>query len=358
MELGELQENYVVPTLQNLLGAKYVSVKPLSGMTALLIGLAGLVPSGSTILILSPELGGHFCTEHIARRLGLEIRHIPFSHSVQLDVESLKNIIQEVNPSLVYWDQSNVLFPESPKEISKIIKGINSEIILYYDVSHLLGFVISGIFENPLNCGFDIIGGSTHKSFPGPQKGLIATNSVDYFSKIQEYADIFISHPQMAHLVSLALTLNHYENSSLKDEIANSVIIARKFGQYCSDHGLDVFGSDRHYTNTHQLWVRLPDVSIPALANRLTASGIYTNCFENFAPVGGKCCRLGFNEIARFGISDDDLKQISYYFACAINASETSEFLSQKVSEIREKYHLESFELFNENVKKMILCLQ
>ena len=357
IELGELQEKYVEPRLSALLDAKYISLKPLSGMTALLIGLAGLVKQDASILILSAESGGHFSTEHIGRRLGLKIHHVPVDSELQLDIEALKRVIHEINPALVYWDQSNVIFPDNPKAIADTIKGINKDIILYYDVSHLLGFVMSGLFENPLRNGFDMIGGSTHKSFPGPQKGFIATNNAAYFNSIQECADVFISHPQMAHLVSLAITLEHYERHSLKEEISNSVMLARKFGEYCTDNGLRVVGAEKGYTNTHQLWIHLPDVPVSGIAARLTESGIYTNCFERFAPVRGKCCRLGFNEIARLNISDDDLKQLSHYMTSAINATESPAVIAEKICRMRKSYRSKSFELFDDHTQNMIYAV-
>lgn len=349
IELGELEKKYVIPRLNELLDSQYISLKPLSGMTALLIGLAGLVEHGSSIIILSPELGGHPSTQHIGIRLGIDIHYVPTNQEDNsLNWDELINLIKRVKPTLIYWDQGHVLFPDDPAKISRIVRAINDNIILYYDVSHLLGFILNGMFPSPLKCGFDIIGGSTHKSFPGPQKGFIATNNIQYFHDIQKYSDIFISHPQMANLVSLAIVLSDFDKGLIKEEITNSVKMAKYFGQCCVENGLNVFRAKDGCTETHQLWICLPiHLSVPDLSRRLIESGLFTNCFQYFKPTKGNCCRLGFNEMARLNVSDDDLRLISYYFSCAVKQTENPEYLFEKIRFIRSKYHHGSCEIFN-----------
>jgi glycine hydroxymethyltransferase len=42
-----------------------------------------------------------------------------------------------------------------------------------YDGSHVLGLIAGGQFQDPFAEGADILLGSTHKTLPGPQGGMI-----------------------------------------------------------------------------------------------------------------------------------------------------------------------------------------
>ena len=43
-----------------------------------------------------------------------------------------------------------------------------------YDGAHVLGLIAGGVFQDPLREGADIMTGSSHKTFPGPQGGFLA----------------------------------------------------------------------------------------------------------------------------------------------------------------------------------------
>ena len=72
-----------------LVGAKYVSVRPIAGLSAMTVALAGLVRPGETIATISPENGGHNLTVRIARRLGLRLVYLPYRPGeIGMDLEA------------------------------------------------------------------------------------------------------------------------------------------------------------------------------------------------------------------------------------------------------------------------------
>ena len=44
---------------------------------------------------------------------------------------------------------------------------------------HVLGLIAGGEFQDPLREGADVMTGSSHKTFPGPQGGFVLSDSDD-----------------------------------------------------------------------------------------------------------------------------------------------------------------------------------
>ena len=48
-----------------------------------------------------------------------------------------------------------------------------------YDAAHVLGLIGSGYFQDPLREGAHVMTGSTHKTLPGPQHGILLSDEKD-----------------------------------------------------------------------------------------------------------------------------------------------------------------------------------
>src|SRR5437764_10186271 len=73
--------------------------------------------------------------------------------------------------------KSLFLFPEPVSEVAAFCK--TKDIPLLYDGAHVLGLIAGGQFQDPLHEGATWLTGSTHKTFPGPQRGVIISNLED-----------------------------------------------------------------------------------------------------------------------------------------------------------------------------------
>ena len=63
---------------------------------------------------------------------------------------------------------------EPVRFVCDVIADWDPKPIVMYDMAHVLG--LYGAFQTPLAEGADVITGSTHKTFFGPQRGVIAGN--------------------------------------------------------------------------------------------------------------------------------------------------------------------------------------
>ncbi len=79
--------------------------------------------------------------------------------------------VEKTSPNIVILGKSLFLFPEPVKQIAEVCRVKN--IPLLYDGAHVLGLILGGQFQNPFEEGEHFINRSTHKTFPGPQRGVI-----------------------------------------------------------------------------------------------------------------------------------------------------------------------------------------
>ena len=97
-----------------------------------------------------------------------------------IDVEAAKTLIVEGRPDLVVFGRSVIIHVEPVREIAAFIHAEfgadNPERpLVMYDGAHVLG-LLGEHFQDPLAEGADVVTGSTHKTFFGPQRGVILTN--------------------------------------------------------------------------------------------------------------------------------------------------------------------------------------
>ena len=79
-----------------------------------------------------------------------------------------------MKPELVIFGKSMFLYQEPVKFVYDITSKMDPRPILMFDMAHVLG--LYGSFQAPFAEGADVVTGSTHKTFFGPQRGVVAGN--------------------------------------------------------------------------------------------------------------------------------------------------------------------------------------
>jgi aminomethyltransferase len=260
--------------------------------------------------------------------------------SYQIDLLKTKELIEEQRPELIVLGKSMVIYKEPLREIADMIANMNPKPILLYDMAHVLG-LIGPCFQEPFKEGADIITGSTHKTFFGPQRGVIASN----MSEGTEYEDLWesivrrvfpgsVSNHHLGTLVGLLLAA--YEINAFKLDYQKSVIAnAKAFARFLKEQGLMVEGDPRlGYTETHQVIVRVGYGKGPMVAERLEENNIivnYQGAPDDEAFTTASCLRMGVQEMTRFGMKEEDFAQLAEYMSQVIlhhrpAAKEVSQF--------------------------------
>ena len=93
----------------------------------------------------------------------------------KIDVEETKKLIDQYRPELIIFGKSMVLHKEPVAAIRQFVDEQSISTTIMYDMAHVLGLV-GKYFQRPFEEGADIVTGSTHKTFFGPQRGVIGVN--------------------------------------------------------------------------------------------------------------------------------------------------------------------------------------
>ena len=300
--------------IRHLFGANYVNARPISGLNCMTVVLAALGKVGDTVYVMDPCAGGHGATGFVAGRLGMAVKYLKFDCSrLDFDLDGIAADFEATPPDLVYIDLSTILFPPSLRELVALCPGSR----VYYDCSHVLGLMLDTTFFSPLKEGCAVAGGSTHKTFPGPQRGVILMQEEALAKAVERYSDSFISNHHLGSLLALCITaIEMLEfGAALSIQMRSN---ARALGSELMDQGLPVETRNGITSGVHQVWLR-PDLfgvdSHEATAQLLSA-GIVANCARiPHAPRCGKGLRFGTSEVTRLGLREAEMGELARLIA-------------------------------------------
>ena len=149
-----------------------------------------------------------------------------------MDVEETKKLIERYRPELIIFGKSMVLHKEPVAAIRQFVDEQKIPTTIMYDMAHVLG-LIGDHFQNPFAEGAEIVTGSTHKTFFGPQRGVIGVNYKEEDLKYGLWKTIetrtFPGSVSNHHLgTQVGMLMAAYEMNQFKDEYQKAVIQQRQ----------------------------------------------------------------------------------------------------------------------------------
>jgi glycine hydroxymethyltransferase len=338
--VGRIQTEILVPLLQRLGQAHYVDVHANSGLSGMMLILMTFARSGSSMISIPQRFGGHPDTRFIGARLGVECHDLPFSDWMTVDLDVLSALVARKQPCLVYLDQATALSTLDWKAIVTTIRGASSTPVhVHVDTSHVNALVWGGQLPNPLSCGADTYGGSTHKTFPGPHKSVLFTNDASIYERLTLTAVNTISHHHMASIIALTISLVEFDMCGGRSYAAQILRNAIAFAAALAGKGFDVQGRAPNYTGTHQVWMSAPpEWTAHDLASRLFEVGVVVNPYSPLPSLGGLGIRMGVNEVTRLGLAEPDMTRLSNFFAAARLETTSLSSLAEEIAGFRSHF--------------------
>jgi len=262
----------------------------------------------------------------------------------RIDIEVCRELIVRHRPELIILGKSMIIHREPVAEIRAAIDDLELDCVLMYDMAHVLG-LIGPYFQQPFAEGADIVTGSTHKTFFGTQRGIVAANyteddlQYDFWEAIQRRS--FPGSLSNHHLGTLlGLLLAAYEMNYFKDEYQQAVLNnAKAFAMASKDCGLDVAGDAAiSYTETHQVILNVGYAKGAEIAGRLEDNNIVLNYQaapdeEGFTASGS--LRTGVQEMTRFGMGQEDFGELAQLMADVILHGKD---VKEKVRDFRRRF--------------------
>ena len=306
--------------IQNLIDEANLSMKKmiscesftplcLSGVHAMMCTILSLSNPGDTVMIVAHKDGGHFATRHILERTGRKYVYAPFNlKSLDFDNKMVSDIFKEKKCKLLYLDISYCI---NPINIKALRKSLGKKAIIIYDASHTIGLMMGGQFQSPLIEGADIICANTHKTLPGPQKGLIAFKNKKLAKKVNNVISKgLVSSSHSHHLIALSISIlemKKYGKEYAKQIIKNS----NQLGMSLESLGYEVRKTpDGLYSLNHQVHLYIDNFKDrKKIYSNLVKNNISTNFDDR---LGDRLfIRLGTQEITRRGMKETDIKEIA-----------------------------------------------
>lgn len=309
---------------RRVFGAEHVELRAISGQVAGAAAVAALTKPGDTVLELTRAAGGHQVAGRMAATplMTLAVHDLPFD-PIRYNVHADRAIeaIERTHPRLVVLGSSYFLFPHPVQEIATAVHRHGG--LVLYDASHVLGLIAGNKFQRPLTEGADIVFGSTHKTFPGPQGGIIYTNSEDLINRaaVGVYPALVTNH-HVARMPGMAIALAEMEWWG--SEYASATIEnAKRLALELSHAGIRLVGADYGFTESHTLLLE-PDNSRAPLqwTVDLEDASIITTAVPLPDELGGGGIRIGVQELTRRGAEPSDMSAVASVIARVLHGEE------------------------------------
>ncbi len=288
--------------------AKHATTRPLSGHVAAMSVLATVLPPRARFLAIPPDAGGYdgYAPAYLPALLGQTVAPLPAAGpGHRVDGPAAVETIRREKPDAVVLGQSFFLFPYPLDEIAEAAHAVGA--LVLYDASHVLGLIAGGAFEDPLRHGTDVLFGSTHKSFPGPQGGIIATDRTDLFERLDP-ALVWrtFDNAHWNRIAGIAQTLLELERCGA-DYARTTVENAQALGRALTREGIPLIAESDGFTRSHQLHVDRPRLR----AAHGIGGGVLARRLERQRLLVDLVGRIGTAEIARLGLTPSEMPRLA-----------------------------------------------
>ena len=173
-------ESIGIESARRVFSCRFANIQSISGTVSNMGALKALAKPGDTITAVSTADGGHISHHPMGAvgMRGLNLVTYPWDEArMEPDVDAACALIREEEPELALFGQSVILFPIPLQEMADAAHEVGAKVM--YDGAHVLGLIAGGQFQDPLQEGADVMTGSSHKTFPGPQGGFVLSDSED-----------------------------------------------------------------------------------------------------------------------------------------------------------------------------------
>ena len=319
---------------KEVFGAKYANVQPHSGAQANAAVLMSLATPGEKIMGLSLAHGGHL-THGMALNFSGKLYEVAAyevdPETMQIDMDAVREQAISEKPAVIIAGWSAYPRQQDFAKFREIADEVGAK--LWVDMAHFAGLVAAGLHPSPVPYA-DVVSTTVHKTLGGPRSGMILTNDLDLFKKIN--SAVFpgqqggpLMHAVAAKAIAMKIAGSADFAERQKRTVSGAQIIAERLTQSdCKEAGVDVLtgGTDVHLV--------LADLRNSALDGQqaedlLHSVGITVNRnavpFDPRPPMVTSGLRIGTPALATRGFDDDDFREVADIIATALVAGDKAD---------------------------------
>lgn len=317
-------------------------VRPISGTVANMAVLFAYAQPGDTITTCALDQGAHISTCEFGAfgQRGVRSVNYPWKlDDMNLDIDGTAKLLRQVKPKVAQFGLSVFLFPPPIRELEDVFNEVGC--LVWEDCAHVLGLIAGGQFQKPFEDGVNIVSASTHKSFPGPNHGIVLGNGLtdEQVKKIQHavFPGVTSSHHLHA-MAALAVTLAEmdvYGRDYARQVCAN----ARALGQSLYERGMPVLCESLGFTRSHAIALDVTRFGGGrACAKSLEDANMI--CNKNMLPsdtssVNPSGLRLGAQEMTRLGMKESEMDEVADLIARVVVKGEDPAKVKEDVKALK-----------------------
>ncbi len=342
-------EEKAIELAKKLFNCNYADVRPTAGTIANMAILKALIKPGETATVLDLANGAHISFGKwgaVAVR-GVNLVSYPFNdEEMNIDVDGAVKLIKQVKPKLCLNGRSVFLFPSPIKELAEAAHDVGAYLV--YDAAHVLGLIGGKQFQDPLHEGADVMSGSTHKTLPGPQGGMILSDHKGDTKEDQSFLrklgfGVFPGVTSSYHLHHVAAKAIAYaEHLEFGEAYAKQTIKnAQALAQALHTRGFKVFGEKLGFTKSHQVLLEIGPGKGKEASKKLEDAGIVTNMNTipgDEDPLNPSGLRLGTPELTRIGMKEKEMDEVAAFYERVILKNEDVKKIREDVKTFRKDF--------------------
>ncbi len=183
-EFVDIIEDLARDRAKQLFGAKYANVQPNSGSQANQGVMMALLQPGDTILGMALASGGHLTHGAAPNQSGKWFNAIQYGvrkDNALLDYDEVEALAKEHKPKMIIAGASAYPRQIDFKRFRAIADSIGA--YLFVDMAHYAGLIAGGAYDSPVPHAH-VTTTTTHKTLRGPRGGMILTDDLEIFKKI------------------------------------------------------------------------------------------------------------------------------------------------------------------------------
>lgn len=323
---------------RKLFRVEHVNTLPVSGTVANIVAIGAFTRPGDTMMGLSVIDGGHSSFREVSRYHGVSMVPLPFNaEEYNIDVDQSRKMIVKVMPRMVMLGASELLFPQPVKEVSEAASNVGATVV--YDAAHVLGLVAGGCFQDPLREGAAVVTGSTHKTFFGPQGGIILCKR-QYGEDIDRVALSMINNHHINRVAALAYTLAEF--LAFGQDYSRMVVNnAQALAEALYNNEVDVICADKGFTKSHQVIFRVKEGTALEVSKNLEKANIITSMTPlptDKSETTASGIRLGVQEVTRLGMGKDEMAIIGSLIARVVKSPDSASIVKEDVKELAGRF--------------------
>ncbi len=330
---------------REVFACRFADVRSTSGTVSNMAVLMALTKTRDKMTTVALSDGGHISHAKIGATgmRGIRTFNYPFDEkNMNIDIQGAKRLIREVKPKVALFGQSVFLFPTPLDEMKDVFSEVGCS--TWYDAAHVLGLIAGRKFQDPLREGIDVISGSTHKTLPGPQHGMILSDLTKQGLETSLRRGVFPGVTSNHHLHSVAaLAVTLAETREFGEAYADQVIRnAKALGQGMFERGMEVLCEHLGFTESHTIVVDVEQFQGGAkVAKGLEAANIILN--KNLLPwdsdpVRPSGIRIGSQELTRLGMKEKEMAEVAELVARVVVKGQAPEKVKPDVIDLKRQF--------------------